>query len=147
MRSISLRSFRLKQSLQQPQEQNSSHHVGVHCLYVSNRGQLSKTISQPQGRGAKEDGAKDIGYVEINRQFEHSLLHWWHRSCRACRQTLTTSGFNEINFLSDCLTHLHTLYLLYLLWLINFELIFASPDIFFPDFLTIRSITYFFLFW
>ena len=72
-------------------------------------------ISQAQSRRAKEDGAEDIGDAETNRQFGHSLLQRRHRSRRASRWTLTTGGFKEINFLSDCLSYPHSFYLLCLL--------------------------------
>jgi len=46
----------------------------------------------------REEGTEDIG---------HSLLQRRHRSCRASRGTLTTGGFKEVNFLSDCLARPH----------------------------------------
>ena len=79
-----------------------------------------EAISQAQCWLVKEEGTKDIGHAGINRQFGHSLLQRRHQSRRASRWTLTTDGFNEIKFLSDCLSHPHSFYWLRLLWWLNF---------------------------
>jgi hypothetical protein len=100
-------------------EQNSSQYVGVHRLFASRRSHFSTINSQAQGRGAKENGAENVGDAETTRQFEYPLLQRRHRSWGTSRRTLTTGRFQEIN-LSDGLEHLHTFYLLCLLFSINF---------------------------
>jgi len=82
-------------------------------VYCSHLSPLLPTMATDQPHTLVKE--EDTDHAETNREFRHSLLQRWHRSCRASRATLNTGGFKQVNFFEDCLSHLQSFYLLRLL--------------------------------